>query len=281
MKITNIILSLLLVILSISCKESAEKPSIKDNSTRQVEEAPVEDYSDIPADELHKHILAHYDLRQYKIGKSKLKVLIESRPDLIDSLNLEVLQNDFDLKLSEIKQKEEALIERERKMRMPNATKRMKTSKENGLTIYEDTTTPEFDSTESFHAYYTKDNVGVLKLYLKIRYIDTQWLNIESYIITVDQLDYDLTGPVEQIETRGKKKYKHEILNVAIDTVEKLELINAVASGENATAVYVGKSAYKKRDISKDQQLAIRNVIDAYLFEADMTMGDLKTSLGS
>lgn len=248
-----------------SCNQNNSKPSIKDNSVRKSTDK-VTDYSDTDHKTLSKHIVAHYDLGQYKTGKEKLTYLMDHRPDLIDSMNLNELKSKFDTKLLEIQAKEEAIAEAERKSRMPNASKKMRSYKLNNLTYYVDKTSPEFDSKECFYAYYTINSAGILDLNFKIRYIDTQWLNIENYLITVDQLDYSLNGTIIKSETKGKKAYKHELLDLPINTLEKFKTLNAIANGDQITALYVGKSAYKTRKITKSQQLAIRNVIDAYLF---------------
>lgn len=278
MKISN---SLALVFMSVflfACNDNGSKPSIKDNSTRDLAAEKVEDYSNVAPEELYKHILAHFDLGQYKVGKEKLKALMSNRSDLIDSFSLEDLKADFDNKLAELKAQEDAIAEKERKLRMPNATKNMRISNKDNLTYYIDNSSPEFDSTESMYSYFTKNKAGVVKLYLKIRYISTEWLGIENYIFTIDQLDYNLSGEVEKTETKGKKKFKHEILDVEIDSSDKLILLSAIANGNEASAVYVGKSSYKQRKITKEQQLAVRNVIDAYLFMGGFDLKDLKNS---
>lgn len=276
MKAQYLLPILMLAVSLISCQDNLNKPSIKDNSTRNLVKETVNDYSDVPSEKLYKHILAHFDLGDYKLGKEKLKSLMSSRPDLIDSLDLNTIKANFDEKLADISEKELAIAEKERKLRMPNAVKNMRIQEKGNLSYYLDNTSPEFDSTESFHAYFTKNKAGIVELYLKIRYISTDWLNIENYMITVDQLDYNLSGTVQKTETKGKKKYKHEVLDVAIDSPEKLTLLQAVANGEEVSAAYIGESSYKKREITKEQQLAVRNVIDAYLFMGGMNLKDLQ-----
>lgn len=279
MKLFTSIIASILVFSMMSCGETAttdKKASIKDNSTKDIQDDTPKEYTTIPSEDLAKHIQAHFDLGQYELGKEKLTFLINDRPDLVDSLNLSELSLNFDDKLEEIRIKNDEIAEKERKSRMPNATKMMRTIEKDPLTIYVDKTSPKFDSKETFHAYYTKDKAGNLNLYLKVKYIATSWLNIESYMVTVDQLDYEFSGDVEKLETKGKKKYKHETIDELIDTPEELETLNAIANGEDVKAVYVGKSTYKERFLTTEQKLALRNVLDAYLFSTDMSMPDLK-----
>ncbi len=260
----------------IGCNSNS-KPSIKENSVRKVE-VTTNDYSDIAPESLFKHITAHFDLEQYKIGKEKLTTLIENNPELIDSMGLNSLKNKFDSKLAEMQEKEAAIAEAERKKRMPNAVKNMRQFKKGTTTHYVDKSSPEFDTKECFYAYFTKDRAGILELHFKIRYIDTQWLNIENYMITVDQLDHNLSGTIDKTETKGKKKYKHEELDTPVDTAEKLKTIQAIANGNDVVALYVGKTDYKKRTITSEQKTAIRNVLDAYAFMGGTNFKELKSS---
>ena len=278
MKVSQIIPITLLTVASLfGCKQQGESnASIKDNSNRLEKKIVTNDYSGIAPEELHKHVLAHYNLSQFEVGKEKLKYLISKRPDLIDSLELNKLQENFDNQLAAVKASEDSIIDSKRSARIPNATQNMRTINKGKTTYYVDNSTPKFDSKETFHAYYTKNKLGVTELRLKIKYIATEWLDIESYMVTVDQLDYDLKGDVEKVETKGKKKYKVETLDEVIDTTEELLLLEAIANGSQAKAVYIGKDGYKEREISKQQQTAIRNVLDAYLFFISRDMTDLK-----
>lgn len=281
MKTTKFIAIALFTFVLTSCDKNIKTASIKDNSNKVVVKEEKHDYSDIPSANLYKHTVAHYDLGQFKIGVEKLKYLIKDRPDLIDSLNLNTLKAKFDSKLKLIKQKEDSIADLQRKLRMPNATKNMRVVKKKDFDLYVDNSSPKFDSKETFHIYYTKNKSGVVELHLKIKYIDTDWLNIESFMVTVDQLDYDFSGDVVKTETHGKKKYKEETLDKIIDTEKELLLLETIANGQTAKAVYIGKSTYKEREITKQQQIAFRNVIDAYLFTIKQNMTQLKQHYAS
>ena len=271
MKKKLLIQAVIVSIISISCGNNMSKPSITDNSIHKVKEEKV-DYSTIPSEDLLKHIKAHYDLGEYVKGKEKLNVLMENHPDSLNGVDLKMLKEKIDTRLVEIQAKEQEIAERERQKRVPNAINKMRSYKEGKKTIYADKSSPEFDTKECFYAYIVKDLYGV-HLNFKIRYVATEWLNIENYMITVDQLDYSLTGEIKKKETKGKKKYKHELLDIPIHEGKQLETLNAIANGSDVTAVYVGKKQYKKRVINEEQRIAIRNVLDAYVF-----MGGKKTN---
>ena len=263
-----------------SCnKKNSEGPSIKDHSNKFNNEVLKKDYSNEDPMALYKHALAHFDLEQYETGLEKLKYIIDNRKDLADSLDLMTLKEQFESKLIEIKQKEDAVEERNRKERLPNVMQNIIETKTSKLSYFVDKSTPKFDSRETFHAYVTKSNTGAVKLKLKIKYIATEWLDIESFLITVDQLDYEFKGVVEKTETKGKKKYKVETFDEVIDTLEELNALEAIANGNDVKAVYVGKNTYKERLVNKEQQEAIRNVLDAFLFIMDKDMTYIKSRL--
>ena len=158
MKLFTSITALLLVLSMISCNETSttdKKASIKENSNKDIKEEAAKDYISVPSEDLAKHIQAHYDLGQYELGKEKLTFLINDRPDLIESLGLTELAQNYDAKLEEIRAKNDEIAEKERKSRMPNATKMMRSKDEGDFTMYVDKTSPKFDSKETFHAYYT------------------------------------------------------------------------------------------------------------------------------
>ncbi len=276
MKKKLLLQSVIISTICISCGNNVSKPSIKENSVHKIKVEQV-DYSNIPSEDLLKHIKAHYDLGEYKKGKEKLNALMVEHPDTLAGVDLLDLKRKLDAKLSEIQAKEQEIAEMERKKRAPNATNNMRSYKEGKKTIYLDKSSPEFDTKECFYAYIVKDIYGV-HLNFKIRYVDTEWLDIENYMITVDQLDYSLTGKIEKKETKGKKRYKHELLDIPIHQGKQLETLNAIANGSDVTAVYVGKKKYKKRVINNEQRIAIRNVLDAYVFMGGKNLKEPKES---
>jgi len=210
-----------------ACGEKGDA-SIKDNSSRFDNDEIIEDYSLVTSEELHKQIVAHYDVYEYKKGKAKLTFLMQDRPDLVETLGLEELSEKYDEKLILFKEADEVDTKKENKSRVSksNALDNMRSYDDGPFIVYLDKTSPKFDSNETFHAYYTKSREGRYKLFLRIKYISTEWLNIENYLITVDELDYDLKGDgVVKTETKGKKKYKHETLDDRINSLKDLELL--------------------------------------------------------
>lgn len=265
-KINTLILVASLSIVITSCGGNS-KPSIKENSNHN-SGATKKDFSSTSPEVLYKHILAHYDLEEFELGKDKLTSLLINHPELTDSLQLNELKHKFDLKLIEIKEKQEALAELERKKRLPeDVIKNLHIYNDNEITIHKDKTSPKFETNECFYIYFTKNKQNKLNLFFKIRYISTaDYLNIENIIVTADKLDYTLSGEVIKEQMKGKKKTKSELLIIQIKNTETMNIAKAIANGTDVVGLYVGSASYKKREITLEQRNAFRNILDAYLY---------------
>ena len=263
----NIIIQLIVAFLLLSCGNSTSNPSIKDNSVHKVAEEKT-DYSTMEPSKLLKHIQAHYDLGQYQMGKEKLKALMIDYPDSLDGVNLAELKLKIDKSLKEEQLVKQAMAQAEIKKRLPSSMDRMRILKDSKTTYYFDKSSPEFDTKECFYAYVKKGIYGA-QLFFKVRYVGTTWIDMKQCMVTVDQLDYAIEGEVIKSETKGKKAYKHELIDIEITSDEQLETLKAIANGNNVLALLIGKDSYKKRVITKEQCVAIRNVLDAYTFMSE------------
>jgi len=280
-KVITYIVSGILIFSLQSCGNNSNKPkpSIKDNSAN-VKHKTIKDYSNTKPKKLLKQVQAHYDLDEYSVAKEKLTYLMQNYTDSLGNVNLLELKDKIDVELKKELAKKQEIANLNRNARLNQSLGKMLVSNEGKFTVYKDKTSPKFDTKECFYAYIKKDVYGS-KLYFKIRYIDTKWLNIESFIVTVDQLDQTLEGEVVKSETKGKKKYKIELLDKEITSPKELEIINTIANGDDVVALYVGNNTYKKRDISKEQLTAIRNVLDAYAFMNAKKNIELKSNVTS
>lgn len=276
---TNLILTLASVgfILTGCGNGSGSAPSIKNNSVHK-EVSKKEDYSGIAPSKLLRHIQAHYDLGQYVNGKDKLNYLMEVYPDTLDGINLVDLKNQMDAALLKDQQEKQALAQAEVNKRLPNAVNKMRIINEGKTTYYYDLSSPEFDTKECFYAYIKKDIYGA-HLYFKARYVGTTWLNMETMMVTVDKLDYTVEGEVIKSETKGKKAYKHELYDFEVTTEDQMKTLKAIANGTDVIALFIGKDTYKKRDITQEQRLAFRNVLDAYTFLSGNKLDPIKSGI--
>ena len=260
----SIIGTLIAVSLNSCGNSEVAKPSIQDNSAN-IKKVEKVDYSGVEPSKLLKHIAAHYDLGQYEEGKEKLNYLMTVYPDTLDGINLPDLKSKLDESLLKQEKERLALAEAEAKKRLPSAVNKMRRVTEGKVTYFIDKTSPEFDSKECFYAYVKKDTYGA-HLYFKSRYVGTQWLDMQNIMVTVDKLDHAIEGEIVKTETKGKKAYKHELLDVEITTPGQLNVLKAIANGKDVVALLIGKDSYRKRVISEEQRNAIRNVIDTYTY---------------
>ena len=266
-----------LLVASCGNNASTTAPSINENSVnKQVKEQA--DYSNIESSKLLKHIQAHYDLGEYETGKDKLNYLMTVYKDTLDGVDLVDLKNKMDVALAEEQQKKAALAEAESKKRMPSAVNKMRKIEDGKTTFFYDKSSPEFDSKECFYAYIKKDIYGA-RLFFKARYVGTEWLDLQNCMVTVDKLDYTINGEVQKSETKGKKAYKHELMDIEISTPDQMKALKAIANGSNVTALLIGNETYKKRELTEEQRTAFRNVIDAYTFMGGEKLEPMKSSV--
>ena len=266
-----------LLVASCGNNASTTAPSINENSVnKQVKEQA--DYSNIESSKLLKHIQAHYDLGEYETGKDKLNYLMTVYKDTLDGVDLVDLKNKMDVALAEEQQKKAALAEAESKKRMPSAVNKMRKIEDGKTTFFYDKSSPEFDSKECFYAYIKKDIYGA-RLFFKARYVGTEWLDFQNCMVTVDKLDYTINGEVQKSETKGKKAYKHELMDIEISTPDQMKALKAIANGSNVTALLIGNETYKKRELTEEQRTAFRNVIDAYTFMGGEKLEPMKSSV--
>ena len=266
-----------LLVASCGNNASTTAPSINENSVnKQVKEQA--DYSNIESSKLLKHIQAHYDLGEYETGKDKLNYLMTVYKDTLDGVDLVELKNKMDVALAEEQQKKAALAEAESKKRMPSAVNKMRKIEDGKTTFFYDKSSPEFDSKECFYAYIKKDIYGA-RLFFKARYVGTEWLDLQNCMVTVDKLDYTINGEVQKSETKGKKAYKHELMDIEISTPDQMKALKAIANGSNVTALLIANETYKKRELTEEQRTAFRNVIDAYTFMGGEKLEPMKSSV--
>lgn len=258
--------SILILLLLIGCGDSknTSNPSIANNSNRTIKEVKA-NYANIPSKKLLKEIQAHYHLDQFDLAKDKLVVLQKKYPDSFEGTNLLTLKKQIDDKLAIIQKKVQAKNKLKQNERLAGSLDKMRYTQKNGLTTYYDKDSPKFSTKECFYPYIVLKN-DQPKLFFRIRYISTSFLNIQDYMINVDKLDHVIHGNVEKTKLKGKKKYTVELLDKAITTKEDLSKLEAIANGKEVTAVYVGTTTFAKREINEQQKASIQNVLDAYAY---------------
>jgi len=267
----NIFFALLLLLSFVvfSCSNKVRQSNQGRNSSQEQEGSLhlMQKTSNTPPDELLIQAQAYYDLGEYRKSSSKFNLLLEQYPNSEEALSSQDFSDELDVKLQEVflleKKKRNDSLRKERQKRLPKSKEKIKTVVKNGIPIYLDKSSPDFDHKECVYVYFSKTRNRPL-LHLKMRYVASQWLNIENYIVTVDKQDYTITEKPVKEETKGKKRLFHEILDIPIITSKTMDIVREIAYGSNTSIVYVGASEYKKVDLSEEQIRAFRNVLDAY-----------------
>lgn len=132
-----------------------------------------------------------------------------------------------------------------------------------GIDYYYDLSSPKFSSNECFYPYIKKSSNNKYEILLRIRHVAEEWLNTENVLITADNKDFSFQGTVVKTETKGKKVYKIELLEIPIKE-DMFSVLEKVATSKEALGVLVGKEKYQKRIMSAEQKLAFQHVLNAY-----------------
>jgi len=221
------------------------------------------------AGELLSQATVYFDEKEYQKCKNEINILLEKHSGSRESQNGKELFEKADLELNKIakaKKKEEEERLRKEKLRLANATKKMRKKYDdmNGTTWYHDKSSPQYLNYNGFYAYIGDTKTSLPWLRLRIQYAADDWLFIEKYIIKVDGKTYTLSeekyGEIEKDNGDGGI---WEWLDRSVDE-DEYEIIKAVAFGENVKIRFAGKQYQKDKNITSKQKLALRNVLAAY-----------------
>ena len=134
-----------------------------------------------------------------------------------------------------------------------------------GFDIYIDKNSPKFSTKDCFYPYIKMEEDGA-KLYLKVQHVDVDLLEINSFIITADKIDYTINGEVTKRLLNGKKEYYIETLDKLISSYQDLKTLEAIANGEYVKTILVGENRFIKKDISEKMKKSFHNVLLAYVY---------------
>lgn len=144
-----------------------------------------------------------------------------------------------------------------------NPLNNLRSKIKNNATYYIDKTSPKFSNKECFYPFIKKEN-NHYEVFLRVRHVAEEWIETENILITVDNKDFPFKGEVVRRETKGKKVYKIELLEISLN--EHLDMLTEIAKGKEVLGVIIGKSKYKKHIMSEEQKLVFQNIFDAYSF---------------
>ena len=131
--------------------------------------------------------------------------------------------------------------------------------------IYIDKNSPKFSTKDCFYPYIRVKGDDV-SLYLKVQHVSVELLNINTYVVTVDKVDYTIKGEVSKKKLNGKKKSFMETLDKLITSDEDMQTLKAIAEGEYVKTLLVGENKFIKSNMSEKNRKAFYNVLVAYLY---------------
>lgn len=222
-----------------------------------------------------------YELKDYEKCKIHLKELLQRHPESQEKKEGDVLleqsiikleeialekQKTEELKVKELKRQEEKRIANE-KRRLSNALANMRKKNDDmrDITWYYDKSSPYYiNSRSSIHGYIGHSKESQPNLRFTIQYVSEDWLFVESYIINVDGIKYNISeikyGEIKTDHGSGKI---WEWLDISANRTE-ISIMKAIASGKDVRIRYIGKQYYKDRTVTNNEKKAMKNILNAY-----------------
>ena len=143
----------------------------------------------------------------------------------------------------------------------------MRTQKDEveGITWYNDKTTPQYDSTNNLHLYIGQKSPTNVWLRLRIRYTDDDWLFIRRYTLNVDGTNYTLEPSYTDVErdNSGGKIWEWYDIN---PSENNLKMIDAIIASSKTILRCEGRQYHEDRIISAGEKKALQNVLYAYKY---------------
>jgi hypothetical protein len=217
----------------------------------------------------------YFQNRKFEESKKELRILLKKYPSSKEVQSAKILLDNANIELDKIK-KEEVIIQtkqkKENELKIEQATKKMrkKVDKLEGITWYQDKTSPQYTNYNGFFLYIGDRGYNYPILRLRIQYKDNNWLFIEKYIIYIDGLNYKTIetkyGDVERDNGSGGvwEWLDIPINNDSEDIVNDFDLIRAIINGEDVKIKFIGKQYSKIKTITKTQKYALQNVLEVY-----------------
>ncbi|NLT50357.1 MAG: hypothetical protein GXX85_05505 [Ignavibacteria bacterium] len=233
--------------------------------------------------------------KNYEKAKENLSTLISRHPEfnkiteahvLMDKINLEIelelkrkesekqKKLEEEIKIAEQRRKaEEKLIAeqkrseeeilRKEKIRLENATSKMraKLDKLEGITWYTPKAAPSYSNYYSFHIYIGKKEYGSPWLRWRVTYAADEWLFVKNFFIKYDDKRYDKNSV--KFERDNNSDGIWEWYDETPSDYE-VSVLREIADSKSATIRFNGSQYYKDKTITGQQKQAIKDALDAY-----------------
>lgn len=229
------------------------------------------------------------DKKRYSLSKEKLetaksnlsnqvfeeakKLLGKKRySDALEAIQKASIYMDLDASLINLKKELIPLAaEEERRLRAAeeavyrNALRSMKVSRDkfNGITFYEDRSTPYYANYSAFYLYIGKSEGGEPYLRFRARYSDDDWLFVSSASVNIDGDVSDLGFSSSDWERDNGSGDIWEWADV-VPSDYQLGLIKDIISSRSSVIRYFGDKYRDDRTVTAAQKRGLQNVLNAY-----------------
>ncbi|WP_445722144.1 hypothetical protein [Flavobacterium sp.] len=254
----------LIFILSVSCnhKKEATKELFNENSENNSNKAESN------AEQLYNKATLYFDNKQFEDSKKELLILKFKFPNSTQINKANILLKNIDLEFKKT-QKEEQLIEEKESVIKENlfieATKslRKKTDKLEGISWYQDKTSPYYINKNGFYLYITSSGYSYPSLRLKIQYKDDRWLFIRKYQIFVDGIKYSIEPEYNKIQRDNGDGDIWEWLDTSVGK-DEFAVLTAIKNGKDIKIRYISDKYHKDKSITVVEKKAIINMLNVY-----------------
>lgn len=207
----------------------------------------------------------YYENGKLNDAKIAFQTLLNKHPESTEAKQAKNNITKINTELKRLKEIEEAKRrkeERDKKIRLANATRKMrkKVDELEKITWYYDKSTPDF-YVSGLYFYISKVSTYKPRIRLKVQYRGDNWLFINNFVIYIDGDEYDRYNVNLERDARGGKVREWFDKEASENDMAMARLI---VVSDKATIRFNGERYYRDHVITKQEKRALQNVMDAY-----------------
>lgn len=130
-----------------------------------------------------------------------------------------------------------------------------------GTTWYKPKSAPQYTNRNGIYLYFGEQGGKLLPLRFRIQYYADDWLFIKKVQFSIDEMAYEFY-PLDTERDHGSGKI-WEWFDESVTGSDR-ELIYALSNAENAKMKFIGSQYYDIRNITQQQTLDIKRVVELY-----------------
>lgn len=239
----------------------------------------ITSFKEVSGEDKARYSLAQERLKSAKdkyssqVLEASQKLLAKKKySDALEEIRKASIYMDLDAALINLKKELLPLAaEEERKQRAAeeavyrNALRSMKVSRDkfNGITFYEDRSTPYYANYSAFYLYIGKTEGGDPYLRFRARYSDDDWLFVTSASVNIDGSVSDLGFSSSDWERDNGSGDIWEWADV-VPSEYQLGLIKEIINSRSSVVRYFGDKYRDDRTVTAAQKRGFQNVLNAY-----------------